>query len=202
MAEELLKDQFQVLDAKMNLRELEQLVIKQVERGISRSSPRLEAKIVRKQDDSSKVYVVASVDHRAADGLSFLQCFSMMQDNAEQNCVPFPKRAPQSAFDTLRQMRQVVSLTDEQDKQMRANKKLGIGIGPVNGKFDYHVSEDLNLSAIKARAKSLDLSVGELFTTAAVTAFSKLDLPEESKPAVFTVMNAFSCHNSFDFETF
>lgn len=81
---------------------------------------------------------------------------------------------------------------ESQDKQMKANER--VGLGALNGKFDYIVSEDLDINTIKAKAKSLGLSIGELFNTATVVAYSKLDLPEDRRPATYNIMNAYSCH--------
>ena len=45
------------------------------------------------------------------------------------------------------------------------------------------MSEDINLTGLKKSAKSKGLSINELFNTAAVVAFSKMELPEERTPS-------------------
>ena len=48
-----------------------------------------------------------------------------------------------------------------------------------NGRYSYNVSEDISLTELKKLAKSKGLSLGELFNTAAIVAFSKMDLQKE-----------------------
>ena len=45
---------------------------------------------------------------------------------------------------------------------------------------------------LKVRAKSLGMTIGELFNTAAVVAYSKLDLPEDRKPSQLNTFQACS----------
>ena len=83
------------------MREIEELVSRHVEEGLKDGDPRLKAQIIQKKGDPSKIYVLASTDHRASDGLSLLQCFSMMQDKPVENPLPFPKRPYFSNFELL-----------------------------------------------------------------------------------------------------
>ena len=50
------------------------------------------------------------------------------------------------------------------------------------------MSPDLSLMDLKTKAKAQGMTIGELFNTAAVVAYSKLDLPEDQKP---TQLNTF-----------
>ena len=71
-----------------------------------------------------------------------------------------------------------------------------MGLGEPSGKLEYHISEDINLEGLKSHAKSLGIPIGELFCCAAVVAHSKLDLPDERKPDMFSTQQAVSCHNA------
>ena len=53
-----------------------------------------------------------------------------------------------------------------------------MGKGIKNGQISYNVSEDINLIELRKYAKSKNLSLNELFNTATVVAYSKMNLPE------------------------
>ena len=80
--------------------------------------------------------------------------------------------------------------TEEYDKKFKETKVVGKGwqIG-VN---HYCVSPDLSLADLKTKAKAQGMTIGELFNTAAVVAYSKLDLPEDRKPAQLNTFQACS----------
>ena len=54
------------------------------------------------------------------------------------------------------------------------------------------MSDDIDIKELKKYAKSKQLSVNELFNTAAVVAYSKMDLPKEQTPTHFDVHQAMS----------
>ena len=76
------------------------------------------------------------------------------------------------------------------DIKFNVTKRVGKGIR--NGRVSYSVSEDINLTELKKYAKSKDLSLNELFNTAAIVAYSKMDLPEYRTPTQFNVHQSIS----------
>ena len=67
-----------------------------------------------------------------------------------------------------------------------------IGKGQQNDKFEYCLSGPIELQQLKQKSKALDVTINELFSGAIVTAYSKLDLPEERTPSQFLGMSAVS----------
>ena len=54
------------------------------------------------------------------------------------------------------------------------------------------MSPDISLADLKTKAKAQGMTIGELFNTAAIVAYSKLDLPEDKKPSQFNTFQACS----------
>ena len=79
------------------------------------------------------------------------------------------------------------------DEKMEETKNLGLG--KRNSKHSYHVSEDIKLEDLKSHAKSLGVSIGELFNSAAVVAHTKLDVPAARKASKLNTLQAVSCHD-------
>lgn len=62
----------------MDFDEVQIFITSVVEKGFSVDEPRLRSVVIPQKGDSSKIYVVVFVDHIATDGLSLLNCFSLM----------------------------------------------------------------------------------------------------------------------------
>ena len=54
-----------------------------------------------------------------------------------------------------------------------------------NNRQSYHVSDDLDLAELKKKSKAYGVTINDLFTGACISAYSKLDRPEELKPTQF-----------------
>ena len=106
--------------------------------------------------------------------------------------MKIPNRAPFKSDGA--KIKKTLEYMGEKDKIFGATKCLGKGT--VNGKYSYCVSDDINLIAIKKSAKSKGLSVNDYFNTAAIVAFSKMDLPEDRTPSQFNVNQAISLWSS------
>ena len=63
------------------------------------------------------------------------------------------------------------------DEKLQETKQLGLS--QWKGKHEVHFSQDLKLEDLKLHAKSLGMTIGELFNSALVVSHTKLDLPEE-----------------------
>ena len=61
-------------------------------------------------------------------------------------------------------------------KKFNSTKRVGKGIR--NNRISFIVSENLNLNELRQHAESKNLSLDELLNTAAVIAYSKMNLPE------------------------
>ena len=59
----------------------------------------------------------------------------------------------------------------------------------------FHVSEDIDLLALKRKSKEFGVTINELFMGACVSAYSKLDIPEEMRPSQFNTETAFGLWN-------
>lgn len=70
------------------------------------------------------------------------------------------------------------------------------GLGEKSGKTLFYMSEPADLLIIKAKAKSMGLSVNELFNAAAITAASKLELPQKHFANRFNTHNIVTMHDN------
>ena len=59
------------------------------------------------------------------------------------------------------------------------------GKGEPGQTYSYKLSGPIDLAELKARSKELNVTINELFVGAVVTAYSKLELPEERTPSAF-----------------
>ena len=59
------------------------------------------------------------------------------------------------------------------------------GKGEPGETFSYNLSGPIDLAELKAHSKDLNVTINELFVGAVVTAYSKLELPEERRPSAF-----------------
>ena len=78
------------------------------------------------------------------------------------------------------------SRTEALDESWKSTKV--VGKGEASGKNQFCISQDISLPELKVKAKSLGMTIGELFNAAAIVAYSKLDLPEERKPTQFNTL--------------
>ena len=90
------------------------------------------------------------VDHVATDGMSLLQCFSMMQDGPYDkisNSVPFPKRKNYTSKELFMGINDWIKVMELFDEKFKAIKN--VGKGRPCFKKDYHLSDDLSLAQLK-----------------------------------------------------
>lgn len=154
-----------------------------IKRGIASDETRMRMLIVPQKTDKSKIYIVSLVDHAAADGLSILQTTAMMQDNWLENPVPLPDRELLSTGQFLRKLFDLTKVLIPTDKRIKSIKN--IGKGAKGEDFHYKLSGPIQLSELKKQSKQLGVTINDLFMGAIVTAYSKLDLPEERRPSEF-----------------
>ena len=103
-----------------------------------------------------------------------------------------PNREPYQANSA--DIKKTLDYMGEKDKIFKATERVGKGIRTKE--YSYCVSEDIDLIGLKKAAKSKGLSINELFNTAAVVAYSKMELPEERTPSQFNVNQAISLWSS------
>ena len=65
------------------------------------------------------------------------------------------------------------------------------GKGVMNKSQRFHVSDDIDSAQLKKKAKDFGVTVNDLFTGACISAYSKLDRPEELKPSQLNTIMAY-----------
>ena len=68
---------------------MQELVSEEINRGIAMDETRLRMVTIPKSGNEERIYVLGIVDHGVTDGLSLLQCTSMLQENWRENPVPW-----------------------------------------------------------------------------------------------------------------
>ena len=85
----------------------------------------MRAMIVPQRENPAKVYILVIADHAVTDGLSLLQCFSMMQDgpyDSISNSVPFPKRNDYTTKELLSGVNDYIKVMEPIDEKFKAIK--------------------------------------------------------------------------------
>ena len=97
-----------------------------------------------------------------------------MQDDPEarkNNSVPFPDRRAPTTCEILGKMGEFLTFTDELEKKKNAAEK--IGNGQTSGRQSFHVSDDIDLIALKKKSKDYGVTINDLFTGACTSALAK-----------------------------
>ena len=58
-----------------------------------------------------------------------------------------------------------------------------VGKGVQNNRQSFHISDDIDLAELRKKSKDYGVSINDFFTGACISAYSKLDRPEELKPS-------------------
>ena len=86
---ELLEKQFRVHGEGLDFAGMQQLVSEEVTRGITFDETRIRFVTIPQKGETGRVYVLGIFDHGVTDGLSILQCVSMLQENWQENPLPW-----------------------------------------------------------------------------------------------------------------
>ena len=184
--EAVLADQFKIVEERMDLKEAEKFMAQVMSETISSEDTRLKMFIIRQKKDPSKVFVFSKVDHIAVDGIGLLQTFANMQDDSSANSVPCPNRQSFSLEEKMDKTAEYTSMLEKSKNRYDAFKQVEVATTPFTRQFDLFISEDISLPKLKTRAREAGLTINDLFSGACITAFSKLNLPEEKRPSQFT----------------
>ena len=65
------------------------------------------------------------------------------------------------------------------------------GKGEGNNRQSFHISDDIDLAELKKKSKAYGVTINDLFVGSCISAFSKIDRPEELKPTGITAMIAY-----------
>ena len=166
---------------------------------LPRHETRLKMTFIRQKTDPSKIFVFAHTDHAIADGLGLMQTFANLQDNREGNCVPCPNYLKVNLDDTkYGDVKKLIGtvIMEFLLKWVSETNQLGLDAKSKNNTRNYFISDDIRLGALLLKALPNRLGINDLFFGACITAWSKLDLPVESKPSQFNCFMASSLWSS------
>lgn len=145
-----------------------------IDKRIEHNQPRIRLTIVPQKSNPSKIFVCGIADHSVMDGMSLLQTFALMQDDPEarkNNGVPFPDRRAPTTREILGKMGEFLTFIDELEKKKGAIEQTGNG--KPSGRQSFHVSDDIDLIALKQKSKDYGVTINDLFTGACTAALSK-----------------------------
>ena len=125
------------------------------------------------EENSNSIYIVTKCYHFIADGLSNLQMWSLMQDGGPEvsrgtNKVHYTNRPKYTLGETLSNFGESSAKSQEMIGEPTKPRKLLVdeNVELSNTEQDFYISKEIDLNAVKTKAKSYGGTINDLLLAA------------------------------------